>query len=207
VTIDSVANPNNDPAITHAIAHLETLRDKAAASLIGWREQLLGGSTKNQQERMTEYNSQIATLAKLAMGEQLNGTDLTDSEKNVLVAKFLVNEQARLRLAMNEKATTSKAGKFIKWMSVHGRGADTTVDHRNLIAAIERDESDQPKFMVAQQRLAEIFSKQRKNERRDHRKKATRIAVLGAVGVGATLIGINPATAGDTLNAVAHTGL
>jgi hypothetical protein len=207
VIIESIENPRNDPAIKHAITHLETLRNKAASALSGWREQLLGANTKSRRDSMQEYNTQIATLAKLVMAEQLADTTLTDSQKNILVAKFLVNEQARLRLAMDEKAQHSAAGKFIKWMSVHGRDSGATIDHRHIVTALEQDTSDQPAFTVAHQRLAEIFQKQQRNERRDYLKKSLRIAALGAVGIGATLVGINPSNAGDAINSLTHTGL
>jgi hypothetical protein len=205
--IESIENPQNDPAIKHAITHLEALRDKAAGALSGWREQLFGVNTKIRRESMQEYNAQIATLAKLVMSDQLADTTLTDSQKNILVAKFLVNEQARLRLAMEEKSQHSKAGKFIKWMSVHTQKSDASIDHRHIVNALEQDASDQTKFAVAQQRLIDIFQNQQRNERRDYRKKSVRIAALGAVGFGAALMGINPASAGDAFNNLTHTGL
>lgn len=205
---EAIANPNDDPAVRLAADQLAALRNKAAGALSGWHDQLAGPAAKTRSEYMQAYNGQIATLAKLVLNDSLNSDTLSDSEKNVLVTEFLLKEQARLQVSMDEKSQTTKARKFINWMTVRDRESQPVVDRLDLIRTLEQtDDSDKDKIAVAHQRMAEAFQKHLQAERREHRKQTLRVAAMGAVGVAATLIGLNPAMVGDTVNSLRHTGL
>lgn len=199
---ETVINPNNDPAIEQAINKLDSLRDAMADAVSGRRGRLFSFASKKRNELAKAYNDQIITLGQFINAENLASDTLTDSQKNLLVTKFVINEQMRLQAITKDKLKDTKAAKLIEWMNVHNQSTDETLDARVIMQAIEQGEANGDKFTLARRSMSELYEKRIGNEQDEHRKKAVRVAAIGTVAMFATAFGINPSMVGDAMNNV-----
>lgn len=199
---ETVINPNDDPAIEQAINKLDSLRDAMADAVSGRRGKLFSLASKKRNELAKSYNDQIVTLGQFVNAENLASDTLTDSQKNLLVTKFVINEQMRLQAATKDKLKDTKAAKLIEWMNVHNQSTDETLDARVIMQAIEQGDTNGDKFTLARRSMSELYEKRIGNEQHEHRKKAVRVAAIGTVAMFATAFGINPSTVGDAMNNV-----
>lgn len=193
-------NPNNDPAIEHGLAKLETLREEMARVTANRNNRLFSLNGKKSKEIANTYNEQLITLGQLVTSDKLRGNTLTDSEKNVAVIKFLMNEQATLQEATSDKLQGTKASKFVEWMNIHSVAIDKTVDVHKVMSAVEKAKTDDDKVRFAQEHMANMYKKQVRGERSERGKEVARIAAIGVVGMAATAFGINPNTPVDAAN-------
>jgi hypothetical protein len=195
-------NPNNDPAIEHGLAQLSMLRAEMASLTANRQNRLFNLNGKKSREIARTYNDQVVTLGRIVTADKLSDAALTDSQKNVLVTKFLVNEQVLLPAATKERLEGTKEGKLVEWMSIRGRTADSAADVRKVIQAIERGAPDDDKVAFAYRHLTALYSERVRGEKKERMKSAARVAAIGVVGMAATVLGINPSAAGDAANAI-----
>lgn len=195
-----ITNPNNDPAIEQAISKLNSLRDAMADAVSGRRGRLFSFASKKRNELAKAYNDQIITLGQFANAESLSDDALTDSQKNLLVTKFVINEQMRLQAITKEKLKDTKANKLVEWMNIHGHATDETLDSRVIMQAIEQGGTGVDKFTLARRSMSQLYEKRIGNEQHEHRKKAARAVAIGAVAMASTVFGINPSMVGDAAN-------
>lgn len=193
-------NPNNDPSIEYGLSQLDALRTEMASLTANRQNRLFNFNSKKSREIAKAYNNQIVTLGQIVTADKLSDETLTDSQKNVAVAKFLVNEQAMLQAATKEKIAGTKEGKFIDWMSIHGRTADSTADMQKVMRAIEWDTSRDAKIEFAHLHMTKLYSERIRSEKKERLQGAARVVALGVVGMAAMTFGINPSMAGDAAN-------
>lgn len=193
-------NPNNDPSIEYGLKQLNALRAKMASLTANRQNRLFSFNNKKSREITTTYNDQVVALGRIVTADKLSDETLTDSQKNIAVTKFLVNEQAMLQAATKEQLEGTKEGKFVEWMSIRGRTPDSTADVRKVMQAVEQATSEDDKVVFAHQHMATLYKERIRGEKKERMKGATRVAAIGIVGMAATVLGINPSMAGDAAN-------
>jgi hypothetical protein len=199
-------NPNNDPAIEHGLARLDTLRTKMADLTARRQSRLFSLNGKKSRETAKEYNDQLLALGRIVTADKLYDNTLTDSQRNIAVMKFVVNEQAMLQAATKEKLEGTKEGKFVDWMSIHGRTADSVADVQKVMQAIEQDKSGDAKMEFAHWHMEKLYNERIRSEKRERLQGAARVAAIGVVGMAATVFGINPSMVGDAANNIFYGG-
>jgi hypothetical protein len=195
-------NPNNDPAIEYGLTQLDALRIQMASLTANRQNRLFNFNGKKSREIARTYNDQLVTLGQIVTADKLSDDTLTDSQKNLAVMKFLVNEQATLQAATKEKLEGTKEGKFVEWMSIRGRTADSTADVRKVMQAIEQATPGDDKVALAHRHMATLYKERIRSEKKERMHSAARVAAIGVVGMAATVLGINPSVAGDAANAI-----
>ncbi|MDB5187372.1 MAG: hypothetical protein JWM07_844 [Candidatus Saccharibacteria bacterium] len=193
-------NPNDDPAIENGLAQLDALREEMASLTANRHNRLFSLPSKKSKEVTSAYNQQLITLGQFVTSDMLRGDTLTESQKNVAVMKFLVNEQAALQGSTYDKLQGTKASKFVEWMNIHGKAVDATVDVQNVVQSIEQATTDDDKVRLAQEHLANLYKKQVRGEQHERRKEAARVVAIGVVGMAAAAFGINPSAPVDAAN-------